>query len=292
MKSQNTKSSDELKKEVRHELRNVRKDLDELQGRLSPGQIIDDAIFYSHGRSLGATYDHLKNNPIGTTFLSLGTILLMEDESHQTMEQNARSKVISAKDSIQSVKENVKETVKSKLPHKELAPGTAPSVGDIGKEKVDELKSTVQSKVGEVKEEFQSRQEEIKAKAAEVMEAFGEKKQQIAEKKEEKREAIKERVSGAFEGGKEKFSGALESSKDKIKNLDPLSFMALGAGLGALTGASLPISDAERDFMEDKISDKFSGLGQELQEAINETSNILKDLVIHDVKEYNFKVFK
>ncbi|MFL5808184.1 MAG: hypothetical protein ACJ749_01605, partial [Flavisolibacter sp.] len=78
MKSQNTKSSDELEKEVRHEIRNVRKDIDELSGRFSPGQLIDDVIFYPHGKSPAATFDHLKRNPVGTAFLSLGTILLME----------------------------------------------------------------------------------------------------------------------------------------------------------------------------------------------------------------------
>jgi hypothetical protein len=44
MKSQNTKSTDELKSEVRQELHNVETDIKNLQGRMTPGQIIDDAI--------------------------------------------------------------------------------------------------------------------------------------------------------------------------------------------------------------------------------------------------------
>ena len=45
MKSQSTKSSGELQQEVRNEVRNVNRDIDNIQGRLSPGRIIDDAIF-------------------------------------------------------------------------------------------------------------------------------------------------------------------------------------------------------------------------------------------------------
>lgn len=275
MKSPNTKSTSELQSEVRQELNNLNRDINSLESRLSPGQFIDDAIFHGRGRNLGATLDHLKNNPVGTAFLSLGTILLMEDENHQTIETLSKNKVTSVKDSIRSVK----ETVKNQLPHKELSPGMAPSIGDIAKDKVTGFRDSVTTKAHDLKTSFHDKKEAIQSKLHSVKSSVDEKVDQVD-------------VEGAKYQLKDKARNFVQSSKDTITNLDPMAYMALGAGLGALTGASLPISEKEKTFVEEKITPKFGDLNSDLQNAINECSNILKDLVVSDVKKFNFQVFK
>ncbi len=311
MKSQNTKSSDQLKKEVDKEIRNVKRDLDEIEGRLSPGQIIDDAIFYPHGKNLRSTIDHLKRNPVGTTFLSLGTILLMEDESHQTFESSARSKIVTARTSVNEKVSEVKSSIKEHLPHKELAPGTAPSKGDILKGKVNDVKEGLKAKAEDIQSSVQDMSSSLQDKVGEAKEKISETKDNLQSSFQEKTSEVSSQFGpdiGAYDGGvsagigneessrgeklKQRASDLYTSGKDKVQNLDPLAFMALGAGLGALTGASLPVSEKERNFVEDKFSDKFSSISQELQDAINESSNILKDLVVGDVKEMSFKVFR
>lgn len=318
MKSQNTKSSDQLKKEVDKEIRNVKRDLDEIEGRLSPGQIIDDAIFYPHGKNLRSTLDHLKRNPVGTTFLSLGTILLMEDESHQTFEANARIKINSARSNVNERVSTVKSSIKEHLPHKDLQPGTAPSKGDILKGKVNEVKEGLKAKADGVRSSVEDMKSSVQGKVDDAKATLSAKKDELSEKKDELQSSFQEKTSdissqfgsdaGAYDGGvsaglgseessrgqrlKEKASDLYSSSKDKVQNLDPMAFMALGAGLGALTGASLPVSEKEQNFVADKLTDKFSSISQELQDAINESSNILKDLVIGDVKDMSFKVFR
>jgi hypothetical protein len=286
MKSQNTKSSNELQKEVHKEIRNVKRDLDDIQGRLSPGQIIDDAIFYPHGRSLASTLDHLKRNPVGTSFLSLGTILLMEDETHTTYETSARTKLSSAKADLNNRVQAAKENVKSKIPHKDP---NAPGLGEKLKSKVYDVKEDIGSKTGEIKESVQSKATDIKENVqdksssmrADAEAAFG--KMEVPG--ETSGVSNKERI-------KDKISDVAESGKSKVKNLDPMAYMALGAGLGALTGASLPVGEREGEFVDSKFSDKFSDLSHEIQQAVNESSNILKDLVIQDVKDFNLKVFR
>lgn len=334
MKSPNTKSSDQLKREVDQQVRKVRNDIDSFQGRLSPGQLIDDAIFYPHGRSLSSTVDHLKRNPVGTAFLSLGTILLMEDENHMTMESGAKNKLNTVKDSFSSVK----ETIRQQLPHKELTPGTVPSRGDIAKGKVNHLKENLQSKVSDLKDKIPSKEElkskfshnkedlssratdlkeEVSAKVSELKDDVtnrfsssdqenesnfsfstddtsetGEQKRKLKEKASEFLSTGRERASTAFSSGKERATDLYSSGKDRVQNMDPLSYMALGAGLGALTGVALPLSEKESSFVGDRLDDKLSGLNQDLQDAINECSNILKDLVIEDVKDFSFRPFK
>lgn len=240
MKSPSTKSSSELHGEVKRELKTLKRDLKTIEGRLSPGQFIDDAIFYNKGRNIASTFDHLQKNPVGTAFLSLGTILLMEDENHQTLETISKNKVTSVKDSIRSVK----ETLKNQMPHKEHSTGMHPSIGDIAKEKVSDLKDSISSKVESVKSKLHD--------TAEVK----------------------------------------LNLKESISNLDPMTMIALGAGLGALTGLSLPVSDKERTFVDENLGPKLGDLNADLQIAVNECSNILKDLVLSDVKNFNIEIFK
>lgn len=320
MKSQDTKSSDQLKREVDQQVRKVRNDLDALQGRLSPGQLIDDAIFYPHGRNITSTIDHLKRNPVGTAFLSLGTILLMEDENHMTMEAGARNKLTTVKDSFSSVKESIKQ----QLPHKDLSQGTAPSTGDIAKGKIANMKENLQSKVHDLKEKIPSKEElkskmthkkeDLSAKVSDVKEGistrfddiqnrFGSEdttgesnfsftSEETTEGFSDKTRKMKDKASELFSSGKDRASGLYSSGRERVQNMDPLSYMALGAGLGALTGVALPLSEKETSLVNERLDDKISGLNKDLQEAINECSNILKDLVIQDVKDFSFRPFK
>lgn len=278
MKSQNTKSSDQLKKEVDKEIRNVKRDLDEIEGRLSPGQIIDDAIFYPHGRNLRSTLDHLKRNPVGTTFLSLGTILLMEDESHKTYESSAKAKVTSVKSTFNEKVSVAKQSLQSKA---------------------GEIKSSVAGAKDKIQDRFQhqaSTSSQFSTDAGaydDTLTGSGyEAESSRVDKIKDKASELRGRASQKASDLKDKASNIYSSGRDRVSNLDPMTFMALGAGLGALTGASLPVSDKEQDFVDSKLSDKFSNLSQELQDAINESSNILKDLVIGDVKNMDLKLFR
>lgn len=239
----------------------------------------------------------------------------MEDENHNTMEWNARSRVTTLKDSVTSVK----QAIQDQLPHKDLGPGMAPSKGDIAKGKITSMKETVKEKVSDLKDKLPSK-EELKAKVATTKDTVSDQVSGVKDTVSSKVGDMKEGVSTKFddiqnrfgvndtgsteesnfsftkedvkEGIRDKASGIYSQGKERIQNLDPLTYMALGAGLGALTGAALPVSEKESTFVHGKFDEKLGGLGSDLQEAINESSNILKDLVINDIKDYSFKPFR
>lgn len=278
MKSQNTKSSDELQKDVRHELRNVRKDLDVMSGRLSPGQLIDDVIFYPHGRSPAATFDHLKRNPVGTAFLSLGTILLMEDESHQTFETISKNKLGQVRDKVQDVKHKMNM-------HPTQAELAMDKVNEF-RDKMDGIKSDMEYKVAAARDKIDTVKETVEQK-------FDSAKQAVEQKYDSAKESVEQSgFTGLPDLPVTNEAASLKNKlTDKVHNLDNVTFMALGAGLGVLTGASIPVSDAERNFVDNKFQDKLSGFSGDLQNAINECSNILKDLVMADVKDFKVNLF-
>lgn len=282
MKSQNIKSSDELQREVQQELKNVNRDIDTIQGRLSPGRIIDDAIFYNHGRSPAAILDHLKRNPVGTTFLSLGTLLLMEDESHTTYETSAKNKISSAKDTASSQASKVKSKFSDSV-H---------TVKDSFDSKVSEIKQGLEVRAHrkEIKETFLNSESNSEGYSGmDVGETSG--AQSKLKNVKDKLFEGKEKLSAGLSHSKEKFSTGLSSGKEKFQHMDNTTFMALGAGLGVLTGASLPVSEAEERMVNDKLQGRLSDFNTELREAMNECSNILKDLVVSDVKDYSMKIF-
>src|SRR5690606_13803406 len=115
MKSQNTKSSSELKHEVREELRKVEKGIDDIQGRMTPGQILDDIIFYPNEGSPRKTLEYLKENPIGTSLLSMGAVLLMEDKDKRSLEGRVKTKV---EEGTKSLKEKASDPIISETKHK------------------------------------------------------------------------------------------------------------------------------------------------------------------------------
>ena len=272
MKSQNTKSSGELQREVRQEIRNVNRDIDNIQGRLTPGRIIDDAIFYNHSRSPAAIFDHLKRNPIGTTFLSFGTLLLMEDETNTTYETTARKKIATARTTVNDKIAVAKEKIQSHMPVKDPF---EPSISEKAKEKLIHVKDTFDSKVSEIRESLKDTFLSADESNSEGYAGLD----------------VESTKGSKLQNVKEKLSAGLVQGKEKLQNMDHTTFMALGAGLGVLTGASLPISEAEERMVHDKLEGRLSDFNSELREAMNECSNILKDLLINDLKEYPVKFF-
>lgn len=211
MNTKNTKTSAVLKEEVKDEIEKVNHDLNQIQKRLTPGQIIDDAIYYPHGGNQQAVFQHLKQNPIGASFLTLGTLFLMEDEKLQSYEEVIKQKTGQSLDKLKSKYKNYEEVIKR---------GTG--------ESLDSLKGKYLST-----------------------------------------------------------SGGVSKSVEKVKNLPPLSYVALGVGLGALSGASLPVSARENAVVGEKMGDQMSVFAEELKGAMHESAMLIKNEFVDLLKEFD-----
>ena len=78
---------------------------------------------------------------------------------------------------------------------------------------------------------------------------------------------------------------------ETVKNLDPMTYMAIGAGLGALTGIALPVSEREQTFINEKASGKLNEFSEEFQDAINQSVKVLKDEFIGKFTDFDVSVF-
>lgn len=391
MNSKDTKSSEQLRKDVLVQLDKVDSDIDQMGMRLTPGQFIDDIIYYPRGGNPAATFDLLKDNPVGTTFLTLGTLMLMENEHHMTYEQVARSRVsgvvsegkIRAQSAVNQGRDNVngiiskgRETVESvkgsvdrvKSRFHRNQYDNSPGMLDKARAKVDaaidsskEMLSDAQDQIEDVVDSSQSKFQDLKQDVQEKFSGGNEDREEIgfdgytndysqnedinreraiedariAFSKEEETsgfsgissmngesgigsvkskipdtEEVKARVQGAISSAsskaselkqdlRENLSGVGDNISDKaqqgmsaVKSMDPMTYVAVGAGLGALTGLALPVPDSEQNFIDSKLDGTISSFTEDLQSALNESAGILKDLVISDMKSMSLDVFK
>lgn len=289
------KSTEELKQQVIQDIKKVKQDFEEIKQRMTPGQLIDDAIYYRHGRSPAETFEYLKANPVGTSFLTLGTLLLMEDENHRSYESWARDRahivtdkvgnaVHSAQDRIHNVQDKI-HNVQDKI--------------HTATHRASELKDKVVSKVSS-KTQHESYSDIGFGEGMDVSGVEGvntrlqETKENVAGKFQDAKESVREGVQTA----KSKLNTAAESVKtraqdvvESAKHLDPLTYLALGAGLGTITGAALPVSAAESELVDSKFEENLSNFSQELQDALNESINILKNEFIGGFTEINMQLF-
>ena len=225
------KSPQELKNQVLNDVKKVREDLDEIKNRLTPGQIIDDAIYYRSGSNNPAqTFEHLKNNPIGTSFLTLGTLLLMENSEHRTFEGIARERAGGVKSKVSNAVSNAK----------------VESLDDI-----EDLKSGAKRNL----------------------------------------ESVIEKAREGLESTKAKVQDAYQSASSTVRDLDPLTYLVLGAGLGAITGVALPLSDIEENFVNERMQPKMVQFRLDLESALNESANILKNEFIGGISNLKINLF-
>lgn len=214
MNTKNTKTSSQIRDEVEDDLKKLKQDLDKFQKKMTPGQIIDDVIYYPNGGNQQSVLKHLKENPVGASFLTLGTLLLMEDETNQSYEDVIKQKTGLSLSKLKSKYKNYEEIIKR----------------DTG-ESLDTLRSKY-----------------LNAKAQ------------------------------------------MSQTVGKTKNLPPLSYVALGVGLGALTGASLPVSIKESALVGDKLGDQMSSLVQELRVAFQDSANLIKNEFVDMLKDVDVNI--
>ena len=282
----NRKSTEELKQQVLQDIKKVKDDFEEIKQRMTPGQLIDDAIFYRSGRSPAATFEHLKTNPVGTTFLTLGTLLLMEDENHRSYESMAREKAHVVTDKVGNAVHSAQETIHRVQGKLHSAQETISSKISSSRDSSETLGLNEEYTMG-FGEGMDLDGPSTGTKTQNAKSAVGSKLGHAKEVLGERIETAKSKLSSASETVKHKAHDAVESAK----HLDPLTYLALGAGLGTITGAALPVSEAESELIDSKFENNLSNFSQELQDALNESVNILKNEFIGGFTEINMNIF-
>ncbi|MBD63717.1 MAG: hypothetical protein CME62_00795 [Halobacteriovoraceae bacterium] len=262
MHSDTHKSSDEWQKEVEIQLAKVSDDMRKIDENLTPGRIIDKAIFNKfHGDRL-AMLEHLKNRPIGTAMLASGILALGQDEeSRENMkykmqvkkgEYSARYQIAKNKlaDKVDHLKENISSHEKNiKIPH----PHTEYKSHRIDNE-----------------EEFLTRDANIT-----MNDEFREDSYSLHNEHHSKVEDLKNKSKENYRQAKESLASTIDEH--------PLSIAALGFSLGALSASGFPASERETQFAQETGADFFQKLSEDFDQALNKSVDLLRDRFIKDL---------
>lgn len=267
--------SEKIREEVLEDIHKVNNDMDNIIHRLTPGQILDDAI-YSHGsKNPSDTFEYLKSNPLGTTLITLGALCLMEDEQHQSYGKKIMNKA--------------QEMTEDQL-HK--AKGQIQSKVHQAQDKMQDIQHRVQDKIHTAKHKKESVGfEDVGLGEGMDVEGIGSKYQSAKEQVNAKIQDAKDKFREELLTTERKIKGRAEETIERAKHLEPMTYLALGAGLGTITGAALPVSDRENEFISSHFESEFSEFRNDLEFAINKSVNILKNEIIGGLTETNIRLF-
>jgi ElaB/YqjD/DUF883 family membrane-anchored ribosome-binding protein len=216
-----------LKNQVVQDIKRVKEDLNQIKRSLTPGQLLDQLIFQNKAPLESLQY--MKENPIGATFLTIGSLLLMRDEFLSSYE----SKIISK---AKSYKQHAEDSLtQSKLKMSELKA---------------EIKSGIKGQsahVDKMKDKFEDKVQEVKDKTLEAKEAF--------------------------------------------HDIDPSILIMVGAGLGVLSGYSVPGTSVETKLAENFTKFGLDSFLLDLQNALNESVNLVKNEFLNELGEKDINFF-
>ncbi|HLT22416.1 MAG TPA: hypothetical protein VKZ84_03195, partial [Bacteriovoracaceae bacterium] len=305
MNLNDTKSSETLRKEISQDIDRLDNKVEHLKGRLTPGQIIDDAIFSPYRGDLRAGFSYLRNNPIGSSFLAIGTLLLMDNEG-ESYEQYLRSQGRVAysdyKGRVSEVKNRVSETM-DEVSH-EVRSRTQ-SLVEKGEQKLNQVRDTgrdLKNQVGSMTDNIREKLnrsktsgEEIKNNVIDATESFKERAVNAAKSTDLGIDADIDidtsEVTSRLSRMKGSVSGFGKNTIGKIKEneFDSLAYVALGGSLGFATGSLIPMR--EGGFAELSSDFDFSSLQSELQDAANESMSVFKNEFIDTLKNASIDIF-
>lgn len=275
MNSQDTnKTSEQLQREVHGQIDKIGTNIETIRNRMSPGNLLDDAIFYPHGQSLSATYNHMRNNPMGSMFLSLGTLLLMEDQNHVSYEDRFKASAGDAYEKGRVQYHETKERFSEKSSH----------WSERAKSAAREAKEKIQSKTQQWRAKGEAMEDRIESQG----EGFIERARRLKDKSVEKINKARGQAVHGVEGGIERARESWQTRTPLGEAMHPYAIASIGLGLGASLGASFPLPKVEQRLQAPEYRDRIKRLSADFDDAIREAGDRIKNHLIDELKQFNF----
>src|SRR5690554_2716025 len=307
MNLNDTKSSETLRKEISRDLDRLDSKVDQLKERLSPGQIIDNAVFSPYRGNPRETFNYMKNNPVGTSFLALGTLLLMDNggESYEqylrtqgrTTYREYRDRMSRTKEELGHKVEDISQGVRNRT--KQLVEQSERGIEKV-RSRGRDLKDQIKTSSEQFKDRLSRKTEEAKDNVIDATESFRERSATTStsstyesglESIESNLDSVESKARSNLNKVKNSISEFGRNTVDRMKEtqMDSLAYVAMGGTIGFVTGGLIPITDEE--LQEVSVSFDFSNLRSELENAANESANVFKNELIETLKNSNIDLF-
>ncbi len=242
---------------IEHELAETRarlgNHLEELTRRLSPGQLLDEALSYlrngqgaAFARNLGT---ELRDNPLPVAVTGIGLAWLMIAGS--TSWGRSASRAVVPYDPAQAARSDVSSDLAER----------ARRAGEAVTRMADETEEAFRARVADARARIMGVQRDIEETAA----AFGERVQQAMDTAQQTARDAGEAVAQAAQRSREFVSRASSGIADSVSE-NPLLLGALGLSAGVLLGALLPRTSQEEALLK-PAADELVARGRRAAEA-------------------------
>ena len=230
--SETEKSPETLEREIDARRANIGSLVDALESKLSPGQLIDEALAYSKrngGEFFGNLGTTVRANPVPMVLTGVGLLWLMMSQNRPPSAHNGPSLFDSLGNSVSHMADSATDTF------------------DSAKARVQETANRMKEKASHLGEKAQDYSGSVKG----MGEGVG-----------DKVSAAAERFTGsAHDAGDtlRRQGQNLQSSLSYMLKEQPLALAAIGIALGAAVGAALPATAKENQLMgraSDRVTDK------------------------------------
>jgi ElaB/YqjD/DUF883 family membrane-anchored ribosome-binding protein len=227
----NEQLSRHYEREAEATRRSLANNLNELQDRLTPGQVFDEALTYAKGGTgtfARAFSNAVRENPFPALLIGTGCMLFMSEKMGITKSKTAGRYA----DSFAATSDS----------------DHGSSIGERAKEQVHSAADTVKQGFAAVGDRLQDTSERVRETAQEMGEGVAD----AAERVKQRTRSVAERLADtAVQTGEQaKFAG--RQVKDKATTLlheQPMLMAGIGLALGAAIAALIPVTRAENRLM-------------------------------------------
>lgn len=305
-------SSARLEREAEQARSQLAQRLDELRERITPGQLVDEAVDYAKDSGGGVFVRNLGRqataNPLPVALIGAGIAWLMLSNGRQSA--NAASINRAAKTAIEKARQSMAEGGE---PIGEAADNATAQARDIGRDASDRLTDWVadaKGRITDAQERFRDRAETTRMGAGQLAQEATSRASQAAS-------SLSESATSAYEGAKSRasetygrvadqtkqatsemgsaVSGLGQQTADATKDLlqfcktQPLVIAGLGMALGAILAALIPPTETEDDLMGE-TSDRLKDQAREVaKDQIERTKSAAKSGLKQAEAEFNFE---
>jgi Protein of unknown function (DUF3618) len=272
-----SKSSEQLEREAERTRADLAATLDELRGRMTPGQMFDEVMEYAREGTVGDFARNLRrqvgNNPVPAALAGIGLAWLMMSAGRATSrgpsaagttdEWSAGARDVASRswDTGTRTMHDVRDGLS----------GTASSAADKARRAMDGVRDTVSDAAESVSETASSAASRLSEKAKVAGTAFG----NVAHE-------AQSRVSSAASTGRSWLSAAAEQ---------PLVLAGIGIAIGAALGAALPVTETENKVMgekADELKERVGEMAAEQYEKAEEVAGSVYDHVKKEAEKFGF----
>jgi ElaB/YqjD/DUF883 family membrane-anchored ribosome-binding protein len=275
-----SRSAAEIEREVQQSRADIEHTLDAIQERLSPGQMVDQALGYFRGgrgvdfaRNLG---DSIAANPIPITLMGVGLAWMMFS-GQRSARDGDRGDPAYWEEDLDPIEEHYTGFAEEDMAY--LGP-EADAGGGFG-EGVTETGGTGQSTMSRIGEQARHAGEQVRHAGEQARDAAGQARERARRLGAQARERVGRTGSGLADRAHDARAQASRygrrAKQGMLRSLDeqPLVLGAIGLAIGAALGAALPPSETEDELMgetRDKALRRATKVGREQAEKVRDAA--------------------